>query len=131
MPVTRADLRTAFPGAFDDVTLDDAIDQAILRAERRVGARAFGDRRDDGVLYQAAHMTALVIAARAAASSGAGPVPGAGGISSVSAGPVSMSFAAGSGGSGGGSSSSGGAAEAWTPYLGMYQDLARATVVRV
>lgn len=126
--ISASTLRDTFPGVFDDRAYDKAIARAITRAKARASAAAFGDRYDLALTYLAAHFASLLIAADAAVTAGGSSAAASTGLTSVSAGPVSMSFGSGGAGAGGGDGSGDGPP---TTYYAMFQDLSRSTIPRI
>lgn len=86
-PVTAAEFRAAFPAFADLVAYSDTyLDLIIQQAARRISSVYFGELYEDALGYLTAHLLATFTAAGLAVATG-GLTP-----SSVTAGPVSVSY---------------------------------------
>lgn len=112
---------TAFAARFPEFATTDAptqarIEAAIALAKKQVGATAWDDLYDDGVLLLAAHQYALAKRATTAGGSGAAAT---GGITAISTGSMSISYASPSSGA------DGSGALLTTPYGQQFSELRR------
>ena len=99
------DIRLRFPAAFPEETYsDEFLDQALADAGLFVDPR-LGPKHDLAIIYYAAHLATVASGGAAAAAAG---------IQSVTAGPVSVTYASGG---------EAGSGSAETIYLRMYLDL--------
>lgn len=124
MPISAASLRVTFPGVFTNVP-DGALGEAIAAAYLQLSASEWGDRLDLAATYLAADLASTILAGQLAGGTGVGA--SAAGASSVSVGPVSMTFGGAGGGGGGGAGGSGGGSMYWAQF----EALQRRTIVPI